>query len=153
MATVQPSPALTALDGEPVEQQLATDMAKRSVKAIPFVLAVCGLAWGIEGLVSSGYAIAIVLVNFLVAAALLSWTARISLGLMMGAALSGYLLRLALIGLAFWVAKDASWMSVWPFGLTLIVSHLGLLLWETRYVSASLAFPGLKPTSQGVPSR
>ena len=30
-------------------------------------------------------------------------------------------------------------------GLTLIVTHLGLLLWELRYVSASLAFPGLKP--------
>ena len=29
--------------------------------------------------------------------------------------------------------------------MTLIVAHLALLLWETRYVSASLAFPGLKP--------
>src|SRR5439155_235035 len=28
----------------------------------------------------------------------------------------------------------------------IIVTHLGLLIWETRYVSASLAFPGLKPT-------
>ena len=29
----------------------------------------------------------------------------------------------------------------------MIVTHLGLLFWETRYVSASLAFPGLKPTT------
>jgi hypothetical protein len=29
------------------------------------------------------------------------------------------------------------------------VASLGLLFWETRYVSASLAFPGLKPTSKG----
>ena len=36
----------------------------------------------------------------------------------------------------------------WPLGATLVVSHLGLLLWETRYVSASLAFPGLKPSPQ-----
>ena len=28
----------------------------------------------------------------------------------------------------------------------LIVTHLGLLFWETRFVSATLAFPGLKPS-------
>jgi hypothetical protein len=32
-------------------------------------------------------------------------------------------------------------------GITVIVTHLGLLFWELRYVSASLAFPGLKPAS------
>ena len=41
--------------------------------------------------------------------------------------------------------KDASWMELWPMGLTLVIAHLGLLWWETRYVSASLAYPGLKP--------
>lgn len=145
--TTSPSPLMLSNAGhvEPVEQQLVRDMARRSARAIPVVLLVAGLVWGLEGAISSGYAIAIVLVNFLVAASLLSWTARISLGLMMGAALFGYLIRLALIGLAFWVVKDASWMSVWPFGLTLVITHLGLLFWETRYVSASLAFPGLKP--------
>jgi len=46
--------------------------------------------------------------------------------------------------------KDAAWVELWPLGLTLIVTHLGLLLWETRYVSASLAFPGLKPRKDRV---
>ena len=32
---------------------------------------------------------------------------------------------------------------------SIIVTHLGLLLWETKYVSASLAFPGLKPSKKG----
>jgi len=32
-----------------------------------------------------------------------------------------------------------------PLGLTLVATHLGLLIWEARYVSLSLAFPGLKP--------
>ena len=27
------------------------------------------------------------------------------------------------------------------------ITHLGLLFWEMRYISASLAFPGLKPIS------
>ena len=31
-------------------------------------------------------------------------------------------------------------------GLTLIIAHLALLFWEMRYVSASLAHPGLKPS-------
>jgi len=35
--------------------------------------------------------------------------------------------------------------------LTLIVTHLGLLFWELRYVSGSLAYPGLKPTKKSVP--
>jgi hypothetical protein len=29
------------------------------------------------------------------------------------------------------------------------VSSFGLLFWETRYVSATLAFPGLKPSGKG----
>ena len=31
--------------------------------------------------------------------------------------------------------------------ILMLVTHLGLLFWELRYVSASLAFPGLKPTA------
>ena len=33
-----------------------------------------------------------------------------------------------------------------PLAITIIVSHLGLLVWETRYVSLSLAYPGLGPS-------
>jgi hypothetical protein len=45
------------------------------------------------------------------------------------------------------LVADAGWVAKVPLGVTLIVTHLGLLLWETKYVSASLAFPGLKPNS------
>lgn len=140
------APTLTTrLDGEPVEQQVAFDMVKRSAKAAPFLVLVCGLIWGLDGAASSGYAVAIVLVNFVLAATLLAWTARISLTLLMTTALFGYLLRLALIFAAVVLVKDAGWVDLVPLGLSLIVTHLGLLVWETRYVSASLAFPGLKP--------
>ena len=43
--------------------------------------------------------------------------------------------------------RNAAWVDLLALGLTLVVTHLGLLFWETRYVSASLAFPGLKPTA------
>jgi hypothetical protein len=63
----------------------------------------------------------------------------------MGAALFGFLIRMGLILAAVWVVKDAWWLSPWPFGITLILTHLGLLFWEMKHISASLAFPGLKP--------
>ena len=71
--------------------------------------------------------------------------ARITLGLMMGVVLFGYLIRLGLILLAVVLVRDAVWISLPALGSTIIVTHLGLLLWELRYVVISLALPGLKP--------
>jgi len=88
----------------------------------------------------------IVLANFALAAALVTVTAKISIGVMMGAVLFGYLLRLGLIFLAVWLVQDAAWISFPALGATIIVTHLGLLMWELKYVSLSLAYPGLKPT-------
>jgi hypothetical protein len=42
--------------------------------------------------------------------------------------------------------RHASWIDFTALGILVLVTHLGLLFWEMRYVSASLAFPGLKPT-------
>ena len=81
------------------------------------------------------------LVNFLLAAALITWAAPISLPLLMGAVLGGYVLRLGLIFLAVFLVRDASWFEKLPLGLTIIVTHLVLLVWELRYVSASLGLP------------
>ena len=100
-----------------------------------------GLIWGVDGALSTAYGMAIVLVNFVLAAAVLAYAARISLGLMMAAALFGYLIRLSLIFLAVILVRDASWVELVPMGLTIIATHLGLLLWEMKYISASLALP------------
>ena len=72
--------------------------------------------------------------------------AALVVGVMMGAVLFGYLLRLGLIFLAVWVVQDAAWISFPALGATIIVTHLGLLVWEMKHVSLSLAHPGLKPT-------
>jgi hypothetical protein len=137
---------VTRVEGPAPEQDIAHDLVKRGLLVAPALVAVCGLIWSVDGALSSTYAIAIVCVNFVLAAALITFTARISLGLMMGVVLFGYLVRLALIGVAVLAVRDAWWVSLVPLGLTIIVTHLGLLLWELRYVSASLAFPGLKPS-------
>jgi hypothetical protein len=140
------TPAMvTRLDGEPVEIQVTADMVKRGVIVAPALIAVCWIIWGGDGAWSCAYAIALVLVNFVLSAALISSTAKISLGLMMGATLFGYLIRLGLIMLAVLLVKDAGWISLPALGATIIVTHLGLLLWELKYVAISLAHPGLKP--------
>ena len=100
------------------------------------------------GVASVAYGCALILVNFAVAAALLGWAARVSLGLLMGVCLFGFLIRMAAITAAVLLVRDQPWVAAVPLGVTLIVTHLGLLFWETKFVSASLAFPGLKPSSE-----
>jgi hypothetical protein len=109
------------------------------------MIILCAAIWGWPGGTSAAYAIAIVVVNFLLSAWLLQTAGRISPVAMGGAALFGYLLRLALIFLAVMLVKDAPWVNVVPLGLVLIATHLGLLFWELRFVSGSMAYPGLKP--------
>jgi hypothetical protein len=139
---------LTTADlGRAPEPELAFDIARRALPFIPAVLGLAGLGWGLAGIASAAYAVALVLANFVLAAVMLSWAGRISLGALMGTALFGYAIRIALIGLAVWVVKDAGWVEPVALGITLIVTHLGLLLWELRFVSASLAYPGLKPAA------
>ncbi len=142
----EPSPITMSLDGPAPEVSVTKDMIKRGLIVAPLIIAVCGFIWGMNGAYSAAYGIAIVLVNFGLAAGLVAMTARISLGLMMGAVLFGYLVRLGLILLAVLLVKDTGWISLPALGATIIVTHLGLLVWEMKYVALSLAHPGLKPT-------
>lgn len=136
----------TRFEGPSPEVSVSSDMIKRGLIVAPLLIAVCAVIWGANGAWSSAYAIGIVLANFALAAGLIAAAARISVALMMGATLFGYLIRLGLIFLAVWVVKDASWISLPALGSTIIVTHLGLLFWEMKYVALSLAHPGLKPT-------
>jgi len=135
----------TRLEGPAPEIEVSNDMIKRGLMVAPVIVGVCAVIWGGDGAWSSAYAVAIVLANFALAAGLIAAAARISVALMMGATLFGYLIRLGLIFLAVWLVKDASWISFPALGSTIIVTHLGLLFWEMKYVAISLAHPGLEP--------
>lgn len=138
--------ALTSRDtGPAVERDIARDIVRRGAMVTPVVVAVAGAVWGLSGVASAALGCALVLVNFTVAAALQSWAARISYGMVAGVGLFGFAIRLAAISITVMLLADMSWMEPWPLGLTLVVGHLGLLAWETRHISASLAYPGLKP--------
>jgi hypothetical protein len=139
-------PMLGPVGGGEPELEIARDLARRAVWVLPVAAVVSWLIWRWPGVASTMYAMAIVVANFLLAAYLNSRAARISVGILGAVAMASFPIRLAAVFLAFWLVKDAAWFVVLPFGLTVVIAHLGLLFWEMKYVSASLAFPGLKPS-------
>jgi len=148
------SDVLAARDVGPApERQVALDMFRRALVVAPVPILLAAIPWGLAGSLSVGYAMAVVLANFLLAAWMLGAAAKISYALVMGVALFGYLMRLGLIFLAVFPVKDASWVEPVPLGITLVATHIGLLLWELQYVSASLAYPGLRPAPKETASR
>ena len=130
-----------------VERELAFDMLKRGVWLIPLVLLVASMLWGVDGATSALLAIAVVTLNLVIAALALSWAAKISLTAIMAVALGGFALRMGLVVAVLFGVRDADWVNMTALAILILVTHLGLLFWELRYVSASLAFPGLKPTA------
>ncbi len=135
------------------ELVIGRDLLRRAVPVAPVLLAVSGAVWGWAGVASAAFALALVLANFMASAWTLAAAARISLGLLMAAALFGFVARLGLMFGVVLVVRDAGWVEWWPLGLTLVTSHVGLLAWETRYVSATLAFPGLVPRGRRAATR
>src|SRR4051795_5359116 len=87
----------------------------------------------------------IVAVNFLAAAAILSWAAKKGPGAIYAAILGGFIGRLAVIVGVVFALESVSFIDIPVLVLTIAVTHIALLWWETRYVSLTLAAPGLKP--------
>jgi len=138
------SPVEIRFEGPAPEVQVSTDLVRRGIYVAPVLIAICGVIWSADGAWSSAYGIGIVLANFALAAGSIAIAARISLGLMMATVLFGYIVRLGLIFLAVFLVRDAGWVSLPALGATIIVTHLGLLIWELKYVAISLSSSGLK---------
>jgi hypothetical protein len=131
--------------GTAPELTVAADMARKAIVVAAVLVVVSGLIWGVSGALSSAYSVVLVVLNFFAAAALIGWGAKRGGNHLMAAVLGGYLLRLGVLTAAIVLVKDASWVERAPLFITLLVTHVGLLVWETRSVSLSLAYPGLKP--------
>ena len=142
--------SMGGLTGPAPEKELARDLARRALPLAPVALVAGAIGWGLDGALSAGYGLVLVVLNFVGAAALMAWSARISLPVLMAAVLAGYVVRLGLITAAVLLVRDAGWVELVPLCFTIILAHLGLLVWEMRYVSASLAYPGLKPRREKV---
>jgi hypothetical protein len=131
-----------------IESRIAHDLARHGLYVAPIAMLGVGLWRGVDAAAAVALAFAIVIANFLLSAAILGWTARRHPEVLVGVALFSFLGRLILITLIGVGIKELDIVD-WPvFCITLVVSYLGLLFWELRSISVSLASPGLKPSPQ-----
>lgn len=127
------------------ESEIGRDLALKTLLAAPLMLAVGALFWGLDGIWSSGLALLLVAVNFLLAAAAITVGARLGPSTLLAAVLGGFVLRLAILTAAVLPVRNSDWFEIAPFAVSLLVTHIGLLAAETRQISATLAYPGMKP--------
>ncbi|MGI8664266.1 MAG: ATP synthase subunit I [Acidimicrobiales bacterium] len=132
-----------------VERELVFDMLRRGLPFAPLVVVASGLLRGSNGAWSALVAIAVVTVNFLLSALALAWAARTSPTALMATALGGFLARMMLVTLVVVAVRHQTWIDLPALAVAILVTHLGLLFWELRYVGATLAFPGIKPPQTG----
>lgn len=144
-----PSPTPPATTVEAPEREIAFDMVKRALPVAPLLVVIGGVGWGVNGALSVGYGVAIVLVNLLISAVILGAAAKRRPELLIVGALGGFAVRMLLVVGALAFARNQSWCEFVPLGITVLLTHVGLLFWESRHVSASLAYPGLKPRRTG----
>lgn len=136
--------AHSPIECPPVERMIVRDMLRRGWPALVVLVALGGI-WGLDGVPSAAIGVGVAVANVALAAAMVSAAARVSLALVYVASLGGYLVRLALITVSVLAVVRMDWVEVVPLSFALVVAHLGLFVWEARFVSTSLAFPGLKP--------
>ncbi len=129
-----------------VERELATDLIRHASLVAPVFVIAAALWKGLDGAVAVVLAFAVVAANFALAAAGQAWAVRSGRPALIAAnALGGFALRLLIVLGALLALRHQPWIHFAMFGITLAATHLGLLFWETRSVSATLAYPGLKP--------
>jgi hypothetical protein len=129
----------------PVERSIALDLARHALYVAPAIVVVAGLVRGVDGAASAGLGVVLAVVNFLATAAGLAWGARRSPTVLAATAMGGFVVRMGVL-LGAMLLADAlfGWVDVVVLGITLFAAHLGLLFWELRSVSLTLAAPGLR---------
>ena len=132
---------------EPVapESDIARHLARRAVLVAPVFLVGGLLGWGPTGLFSAGRGLAGGAGGVRLGAAIITRATQISINALYGAVLGGYVARLGLMTAVVLVVKAGGWLATVPFAITLLVTHLGLLVWESRHVALTLAAPGRRP--------
>ena len=145
---VEHDPNTLRLEGPAPVVDIAKDLVKRGVILAPIGIVIGAVLWQSEGAYSVAYGLALVAINFLMAAFMLAYAGQISAAAMGAAAVFGFFTRLSIITVAVLVVREAAWVNLVALGLTLVIAHVGLLFWEMRYISGSLANPGLKPTTK-----
>ena len=128
-----------------VEREIGFDLARRAAIVSPAVLLAGFLVAGTEGLAGAAIALAVVACNFVAGALSLAWATRRGPGVLGAVALGGFVVRMAVVVVVLLLVQNSSAVNFAVFAVVLLASHLGLLAWETRSLSITLAAPGLRP--------
>jgi len=114
---------------------MARHTVARAIYVAPVLILIFTLTGGWQGAWSAALGVAVVVANFLLAGALLSISARISLQAYHAAALFGFFLRLLLFVGAVYVISEVVEVDRLAFGITAVVSYLALLVLEAVAVA------------------
>ena len=128
---------------EAVEREVALDLVRHGLYIAPVVLLVAWLWRGTDGLAAAALGLGVVVCNFLVSAAVMGWAARRSPGWIGACAFGSFFVRMAIILVVLFLARNL--VDEVILAITLVGSHLGLLIWEAKSVGLTLAAPGLLP--------
>lgn len=144
---MDPAPVVAASSARPVahERRVAGHLAWHALLVAPAVVLVAGLVRGVGGAASGAIGLVLVALNFLVSARLIAWAAEKSPAFVQAAVLGGFVIRLAALTGIVLLLEQLPFVDVAVLVLTIAITHLALLVWETRSVSLTLAAPGLKP--------
>lgn len=118
-----------------VESVMARHTVARAIYVAPVLILIFALTGGWRGAWSAALGVSVVVANFLLAGALLSISARISLQAYHAAALFGFFLRLLLFVGAVYVISETVEVDRLAFGITAVVSYLALLVLEAVAVA------------------
>ena len=118
-----------------VELTMARHTVARAAIVGPVLIAVFLLASGADGALAAAIGVTIVVGYFLLSGAMLATAARISLGAYHASALLGFFLRLGLIAVTMFAVAALVEVDRPALGITVVVTFLTLLAWETVAVS------------------
>ena len=118
-----------------VELRLARNIVARVVYLAPVLVALFWVTRGWDGAWSAAVGVVVVVGNFLLAGAILSISARISLAAYHAAALIGFFLRLGLLTLTMLLIANYAPIDRLSFGITAVVTYLVLIAVETVAVA------------------
>jgi hypothetical protein len=126
-----------------VERDIGLDLVRRAALVAPVVLVLAYVWRGVDGLAGAAVALGLVVCNFLAGALTLAWASKRGPVVLGAVAVGGFLVRmLVVVGVIVLVEP---YVDLVCLAIVLLVTHLGLLVWETRSLSISLAAPGLRP--------
>ncbi len=120
------------------ELELVRRVLPLSVPAIAAAAILGGLFGGRDAALSAALAIVVVSANFVFFAYSVAYAARISLTLLYGVALGGFLVRMAVLVVLLLLLQDLSWFSVGAFIAAFVVCTVALLAVEIQMISGRM---------------